>query len=118
LTTEVGDCPWAPSHKLVLIGARAKASAAREIEGRNLVLLIDVSGSMAPPDRLPLIKTALRMFVDTLRPDDRLAIVTYAGSIGIALPSTPARQRDVIQRAITGLSAGGSTNGGQGLFMA
>ena len=118
LTTEVGDCPWAPSHKLVLIGARAKASVPREIEGRNLVLLIDVSGSMAPPERLPLIKTALGLFVDTLRPDDRLAIVTYAGSSGVALPPTPVRHRDVIQRAIAGLSAGGSTNGGQGLIMA
>ena len=58
------------------------------------------------------------MFVDTLQPDDRLAIVTYAGSSGVALPSTPARQRDVIQRAIAGLSAGGSTNGGQGLVIA
>jgi Ca-activated chloride channel homolog len=118
LTTEIGDCPWAPSHKLVLIGARAKAPITREITGRNIVLLIDVSGSMAPPERLPLIKTALGMFVDTLQPDDRLAIVTYAGSSGVALPSTPARQRDVIQRAIGGLSAGGSTNGGQGLIMA
>jgi Ca-activated chloride channel homolog len=118
LTTEIGDCPWAPSHKLVLIGARARASAPREIEGRNLVLLIDVSGSMAPVERLPLIKTALGLFVDTLRPDDRLAIVTYAGSSGVALPSTPVRQRDVIQRAIANLSAGGSTNGGQGLIMA
>jgi Ca-activated chloride channel family protein len=118
LTTEVGDCPWAPSHKLVLIGARAKASEAREIAGRNIVLLLDVSGSMAPSDRLPLIKTALGMFVDTLKPDDHLAIVTYAGSSGVALPSTPARQRDVIQRAISGLSAGGSTNGGAGLIIA
>lgn len=118
LTTEIGVCPWAPSHKLVLIGARAKASVPREIEGRNIVLLIDVSGSMAPPERLPLIKSALGMFVDTLRPDDRIAIVTYAGSSGIALPSTPARERDVIQRAIAQLSAGGSTNGGQGLIMA
>ena len=118
LTTEMGDCPWAPSHKLVLIGARAKASAAREIAGRNLVLLVDVSGSMAPPERLPLIKTALGLFVDTLQPDDRLAIITYAGSSGVALPSTPVRYRDVIQRAIAGLSAGGSTNGGQGLILA
>ena len=67
LTAEVGDCPWAPSHKLVLIGARARSSSAREIEGRNIVLLIDVSGSMAPAERLPLIKTALGMFVDTPR---------------------------------------------------
>ena len=118
LSTEIGDCPWAPSHKLVLIGARAKASAPRETPGRNIVLLIDVSGSMQPAERLPLIKTALGLFADTLRPNDRLAIVTYAGSSGIALPSTEARHRDLIQRAIANLSAGGSTNGGQGLIMA
>jgi hypothetical protein len=62
LTTEIGDCPWAPTHKLALIGARAAAPAQREITGRNIVLLIDVSGSMAPPSRLPLIKTALGLF--------------------------------------------------------
>ena len=118
LTAEVGDCPWAPSHKLVLIGARARSSSAREIEGRNIVLLIDVSGSMAPAERLPLIRTALGMFVDTLSADDRIAIVTYAGSSGVALPSTPVRRRDEIQRAIANLSAGGSTNGGQGLILA
>jgi len=118
LTTEIGDCPWAPSHKLVLIGARAATTAAREIEGRNIVLLIDVSGSMAPPERLPLIKTALGMFVDTLRPDDTLSIVTYAGSSGVALHPTPARRREVIQSAIANLSAGGSTNGAQGLITA
>jgi len=118
LTTEIGPCPWAPSHRLVLIGARAIQPAAREITARNLVLLIDVSGSMAPPERLPLIKTALGMFVDTLRSDDTLTIVTYAGTSGVALYPTPARQRDVIQRAIANLRAGGSTNGGDGLITA
>jgi Ca-activated chloride channel family protein len=118
LTTEIGDAPWAPGHKLVLIGARAKTSERREIEGRNIVLLIDVSGSMAPDDKLPLIKSALSLFVDTLDPDDRLAIVTYAGTTGVALPSTPMRRRDVVQRAIASLNAGGSTNGGQGLMVA
>jgi len=118
LTTEIGDCPWAPSHKLVLIGARAAAPVTREITGRNIVLLIDVSGSMAPPERLPLIKTALGLFADTLRPDDTLAIVTYAGSSGIVLNPTPARYRDSIQRAIASLNAGGSTNGGEGLVLA
>jgi len=118
LSTEVGDCPWAPSHKLVLIGARARSVAPREITGRSLVLLLDVSGSMAPPDRLPLIQAALRMFVETLQPDDRLAIVTYAGTSGVALPSTPVGRREVIHRAIASLSAGGSTNGGQGLITA
>jgi Ca-activated chloride channel family protein len=118
LTTEVGECPWAPSHRLVLIGARAKTPAPREVEGRSIVLLIDVSGSMAPPERLPLIKTALAQFVDTLRPDDRLAIATYAGYSGVALPPTPARERGVIQRAIANLGAGGSTNGASGLILA
>jgi Ca-activated chloride channel family protein len=118
LTTEVGDCPWAPSHKLVLIGARAVAPAVREITGRNIVLLIDVSGSMEPAERLPLIKTALGLFVDTLKPDDTLAIVTYAGSSGLALPPTPIRYRDRIQQAIAALTAGGSTNGGEGLMLA
>ena len=118
LTTEIGDCPWAPGHKLVLIGARARSAVVREISGRNIVLLLDVSGSMAPAERLPLIKSALQMFVETLRADDRLAIVTYAGTSGVALHSTPVRQRDVIQRAIASLQAGGSTNGGQGLITA
>lgn len=118
LTTEVGDCPWAPGHKLVLVGARARPSADREVGGRNIVLLLDVSGSMAPPERLPLIKTALGMWVDTLRPDDRIAIVTYAGTSGIALPSTAVRHRETIHRAIDSLSAGGSTNGAEGLVQA
>jgi Ca-activated chloride channel family protein len=118
ITTEVGDCPWAPTHKLVLVGARAMSAPSREIAGRNIVLLLDVSGSMSPLNRLPLIQSGLRMFVDTLRGDDRLAIVTYAGSSGLALPSTPISRRDVIQRAIANLSAGGSTNGAQGLITA
>ncbi|HEX5069785.1 MAG TPA: von Willebrand factor type A domain-containing protein [Vicinamibacterales bacterium] len=118
LTTEVGECPWAPSHRLVLIGARASAPPVREVTGRNIVLLIDVSGSMEPAERLPMIKTALGLFVDTLKPNDTLAIVTYAGSSGLALPPTPIRYRDTIQRAIAGLTAGGSTNGGDGLILA
>lgn len=118
LTTEVGDCPWAPAHKLVLIGARARASQDREIAGRNLVLLIDVSGSMQDSNKLPLIKTSLGMFVDTLRDDDRISIVTYAGSSGVALPTTPARERARIHEAIDALYASGSTNGGEGLIAA
>lgn len=118
LTTEVGDCPWAPTHKLVLIGARAATAVPREIGGRNIVLLIDVSGSMAPPERLPMIKSALAMFVDTLRPEDTISIVTYAGTSGVALEPTPIRERDRVQRAISYLNASGSTNGAQGLITA
>ena len=118
LTTEIGDCPWAPTHKLVLIGARAVAPEARHIEGRNLVLLVDVSGSMAPAERLPMLKTALSVFVDTLNADDTISLVTYAGYSGVALPPTPARQRDRILDAIARLGAGGSTNGGSGIILA
>ncbi|MGE5836126.1 MAG: YfbK domain-containing protein [Acidobacteriota bacterium] len=118
VTTEVGDCPWARSHKLLLVGVRAKAIDQREVSGRNIVLLIDVSGSMSSPDKLPLVKTALRMFVDTLRDDDRISIVVYAGASGLALPTTPGRARQRIHEAIESLEAGGSTNGGQGLVLA
>jgi Ca-activated chloride channel family protein len=118
VTTEVGDCPWAPAHKLLLVGMRAKAIDQREVSGRNIVLLVDVSGSMSSPDKLPLVKTALRMFVDTLRDDDQIAMVVYAGASGLALPSTSGRQRQRIHDAIESLEAGGSTNGGQGLILA
>jgi Ca-activated chloride channel family protein len=118
ITTEVGDCPWAPGHKLVLIGARAADAVRQDYEGRNIVLLLDVSGSMAPPERLPLIKTALGMFADTLGDGDTLSIVTYAGSSGVELPPTPARRRHDIHAAIDRLHAGGSTNGAQGLITA
>ena len=118
LTTEVGDCPWAPSHKLVLIGARAAVPPKREPSARNLVLLIDVSGSMMSQERLPLIKTALGLFVDTLRPDDTLSIVTYAGMSGLALPPTAGRERSKIHRAIAQLESGGSTNGAEGIVLA
>lgn len=118
ISTEVGDAPWNPRHKLVLIGVKARRAAAATMEGRNIVLLVDVSGSMAPADRLPLIKTALGLFVDSLQPDDRLAIVTYAGSSGVHLQSTPIRDRNRIQRAIASLNASGSTNGAQGIITA
>lgn len=118
MTTEIGPCPWVPSHRLVLIGARARSTQHREPEGRNLVLLIDVSGSMAPPDRLPMIKTALSLFVDTMKPNDRIAIVTYAGYSGVVLPSTPISRKAEILAAIDRLGAGGSTNGAQGITTA
>jgi Ca-activated chloride channel family protein len=118
ISTEIGPCPWAPTHRLALIGLRAKPIDDRGVKGRNITLLIDVSGSMMPPERLPLIKTALRMFVDTLRDEDRVAIVVYAGASGLALPATPGTQRQRIHDAIENLQAGGSTNGADGLRLA
>jgi Ca-activated chloride channel family protein len=118
ITTEVGPCPWSRDRRLVLVGLRAKPIEQRDVRGRNIVLLIDVSGSMAEPNKLPLVKTGLRMFVDTLRDSDRVAIVVYAGASGLALPSTRALHRARIHEAIENLHAGGSTNGGQGLHLA
>lgn len=118
LTTEVGECPWAPGHKLVLLGLKTAHVDLDEIPGRSFVFLLDVSGSMQPADKLPLVKAGMRMFVDTLRPADRVAIVTYAGSSGVALPSTRASNRERIHRAIEMLHAGGSTNGASGIRLA
>ena len=118
LTTEVGECPWAPKHKLVLLGLRTSQVDPEDIPGRSFVFLLDVSGSMQPADKLPLVRAGMRMFVDTLKPSDRVAIVTYAGASGLALPSTPASNRDRIHRAIESLHAGGSTNGAAGIELA
>ena len=118
ITAEYGECPWAPGHKLALVGLRAKPVDDRGARRRNLVLLLDVSGSMADDNKLPLVKTAMRMFVDTLRDDDRIAIVVYAGASGMALPSTPGSQRERIHGAIESLEAGGSTNGAEGIVLA
>ena len=118
ITTEIGDCPWALRHKLALVGIRARAIDDRRAPRRNFVLLIDVSGSMNSPDKLPLVKTGLRMFVDTLRDDDRVGIVVYAGASGVALPSTRASERAAIHAAIEELRPGGSTNGAAGIQLA
>jgi len=118
VTAEVGPCPWAPEHRLALIGLRAKPIDDRNVTPRNIVLLLDVSGSMMPPERLPLIKNAMRMFVDTLRETDRVAIVVYAGASGVALPPTRGSERERIHEEIEALSAGGSTNGAAGITLA
>jgi Ca-activated chloride channel family protein len=117
-TTELGACPWEPKHKLVLLGLKTPAIDQRDAPQRNLVFLLDVSGSMQPANKLPLIKSAMRMFVDTLRPQDRVAIVVYAGASGLALPSTPGSNRDRIHAAIELLQPGGSTNGASGIRLA
>jgi Ca-activated chloride channel family protein len=90
----------------------------RELPRRNLVFLIDVSGSMQPPDKLPLVRQGLRMLADTLTARDRVAIVVYAGASGLVLPSTPGDQKATVQNAIANLEAGGSTNGASGITLA
>jgi Ca-activated chloride channel family protein len=117
VTTEVSACPWNPRHKLALIGLQARRDT-RKMPARNLVFLLDVSGSMMPPDKLPLVKSAMRMLVNSLTAQDRVAIVVYAGASGLALPSTPGDRKEVINRAISELEAGGSTNGADGIQLA
>ena len=118
VTTEVAECPWNPKHRLALIGLRGREMPERELPRRNLVFLIDVSGSMQPPDKLPLVRQGMRMLADTLTARDRVAIVVYAGASGLVLPSTPGDQKATIQNAIANLEAGGSTNGASGITLA
>ena len=118
VTTEVAECPWNPRHMLALVGLQARRDVQEEKRPRNLVFLLDVSGSMTPPDKLPLVRTGMRMLVDTLRPEDRVAIVVYAGASGLVLPSTPGDRKAEIHRAIAELEAGGSTNGAAGIHLA
>ena len=118
VTTEIAGCPWNPRHRLALVGLQAKALEDTSDTPRNLVFLLDVSGSMMPPDKLPLIKTAMRMLVDTLTERDRIAIVVYAGASGLALPSTSGADKERIHQAIAQLEAGGSTNGAAGITQA
>ena len=118
VTTEIGAAPWNPSHKLALIGLHAIPIKQDKVAPRNLTFLLDVSGSMMPENRLPLVKKAMQMLVDTLRPEDRVGIVVYAGNSGVALKTTTGDRKDVIQRAIEELRAGGSTNGAAGIQLA
>jgi Ca-activated chloride channel family protein len=118
VTTELAACPWNPAHRLALIGIQGRAIADKALAPRNLVFLIDVSGSMMSPDKLPLVRNSMRMLVDVLSPRDRVAIVVYAGASGLVLPSTPGDQKEVIHHAIAQLEAGGSTNGAAGIRLA
>ena len=116
--TEVWDAPWKPEHRLVRVGLRAPSVETANLPPSNLVFLLDVSGSMSPPDKLPLLKKAFALLVDQLRPNDRVAIVVYAGAAGLVLPSTPGNKRGKILEAVERLEAGGSTAGGAGIALA
>ena len=118
ITTEVAACPWNETHKLVRVGLKAKSIAKENLPPNNLVFLIDSSGSMAGEDRLGLVQAGLRLLVEQLRKEDRISIVTYAGSAGLVLPSTSGAKKADILAALDRLSAGGSTAGGAGIQLA
>ncbi len=118
VATEVIAAPWQPLHRLVRIGLKGTEVDVSRMPPNNLVFLLDVSGSMNSPDKLPLLKTAFGMLVDQLRPQDRVAIVVYAGASGLVLEPTPGSRKDAIREAIERLQAGGSTAGGAGLELA
>ncbi len=118
VTTEVASCPWKPDHRLLMIGLRGRSMPKQNLPPANLVFLIDVSGSMTPANKLPLVKSSLRLLLDELSPRDRVALVVYAGSSGLVLDSTPISERGKILDALEGLNAGGSTAGAEGIQLA
>jgi Ca-activated chloride channel family protein len=115
---EVAAAPWAPTHRLVRIGLKGRELSTADRPAANLVFLVDVSGSMDEPNKLPLVQESLRMLVEKLKPEDHVAIVVYAGASGLALPSTPVGHRQEILDAIDRLRAGGTTNGAMGIQLA
>jgi Ca-activated chloride channel family protein len=118
ITTEAASCPWEPSHRLVLVGLRGRSIDDADLPPRRLTFLLDVSGSMSMPAKLPLLKQAMGLLVDTLREQDRVAIVVYAGSSGLVLPPTSGTRKEEIRDALASLEAGGSTAGGAGIQLA
>lgn len=118
ITTDVADCPWNAEHRLLRVGLKGRDVPADQRPASNLVFLLDVSGSMEAPNKLPLVKEAMYLLVDKLTENDRVAIVVYAGNSGLALPPTNGENKATIRTAISQLVASGSTNGGQGLQMA
>jgi len=115
---EIARCPWNADHRLARIGLKGAEIKVERRPAANLVFLVDVSGSMNSPDKLPLLQAALRMLVEKLNGDDRVAIVVYAGREGVALPSTPCDRKQEILSALDSLSAGGGTNGAAGIQLA
>lgn len=118
VTTELSSCPWDNSHKLLHIGLQSKAIATDKLPPSNLVFLLDVSGSMAPDNKLPLLRRAFALLIDQLRREDRVAIVVYAGAAGLVLPSTSGIDREKIRQAVENLEAGGCTAGAAGIRLA
>jgi Ca-activated chloride channel family protein len=118
IITEVSTSPWNPENQLVHIGLQGRKLDYDKLEPCNLVFLIDASGSMSDNNKLPLLKSSLKLLLNELSAKDRIAIVAYAGAAGLVLPSTPATDKSKIINALDNLEAGGSTAGGEGILLA
>jgi Ca-activated chloride channel family protein len=118
VTASVAECPWRTDHRLVHLGLQARDIPEGQVPRRNLVFLLDVSGSMDDPRKLPLLKAAMGLLVDQLTEQDRLSIVVYAGASGLVLPPTSGDRKGEIRAALAELRAGGSTAGGAGIQLA
>ncbi len=118
INTEAGECPWNKDHYLVHIGLQGRIIPTENLPASNLVFLIDVSGSMGQSNKLPLLKSAFKLLVDELRPQDKVSIVVYAGAAGVVLPPTAGDKKQAIIASLENLQAGGSTAGGQGIKLA
>lgn len=118
ISTELGPCPWQPGHQLVRIGLKAKDLDKAALPPSNLVFLVDVSGSMNQPNKLPLLKKSMLMLVEQMTEQDRIGIVVYAGSDRVVLPPTPGSRRQEIAAAIDNLNPGGSTHASRGIITA
>ncbi|HEY1199889.1 MAG TPA: VWA domain-containing protein [Niastella sp.] len=118
VNTELSECPWNAQHRLVHIGLQGKEIPLQNLPNANIVFLIDVSGSMEEPNKLPLVKASMNLLADQLRADDKVAIVVYAGNAGLVLPATSGANKIAIKEAIDQLQAGGSTAGGEGIQLA
>jgi Ca-activated chloride channel family protein len=115
ITTESGICPWNTKDELVMVKLQAKRPVEKDLPPSNLVFLVDVSGSMNMPDKLPLVQQSMEKLVAKMRPEDRMSIVTYAGSAGVALAPTLGVEKDKIRKAVQSLTSGGGTAGSEGI---
>lgn len=118
IINEYSDCPWNEGNKLLLVALQGKRIEKDNLPPSNIVFLLDVSGSMNSPNKLPLVKSAMKILIDELRPQDKVSIVVYAGAAGLVLDATSGNDKKQITDAIENLNAGGSTAGGEGLKLA
>lgn len=118
INSEVATCPWNAEHHLIRVGMKGKTISANEMPSSNYVFLIDVSGSMSSSDKLEVLKSGFKLMTDQLNANDKVAIVTYAGSAAVLLESTSGDQKTKIKNAIDKLGAGGSTAGAEGIITA